>query len=210
MHNTYIVPVELSWHLGTSGVLVKAGLGIWAPDGTVTGANGLGNVGSPFWTFQPEVIISYLKDGWNLSAALYEEFNTKNSVDGYQTGNIFHADFTATKTFGKWTIGPVAYYVGQVSDDKCSIGCTVALGTLTNAQRYDVWAAGGLVAYNFGVASLQVWATQEISAKAWNNAAPTTIGFDPSLISRGSTVFATLSYRLWGPEEPTSPKLFHK
>ena len=38
------------------------------------------------------------------------------SID-YTTGDIFHADFTATKTFGKWTLGPVAYYVGQVSND---------------------------------------------------------------------------------------------
>jgi hypothetical protein len=73
VHNTYIVPVELSWKLGTSGFAVKTGLGIWTPDGTIQGPTGFNNVGNPYWTFQPELILSYLGGGWNLSAALYEE-----------------------------------------------------------------------------------------------------------------------------------------
>ncbi len=117
MFNTYLVPVELSWKLGTSGFAFKTGLGIYVPDGTKTGFNGLGNSGSPYYTFQPEAIFSYLANGWNLSAAIYEEFNTANSVTHYTSGDILHADFTATKTIGKWTIGPVAYYWGQVSSE---------------------------------------------------------------------------------------------
>ena len=54
---------------------------------------------------------------------MYVEFNTANTVTHYTSGDIFHADFTATKTIGKWTIGPVAYYVGQVTDDKCPTSC---------------------------------------------------------------------------------------
>jgi hypothetical protein len=216
VHNTYFVPVELSWKLGTSGFAVKTGLGIGAPDGTQTGPTGLGNVGNPWWTFQPELILSYLGNGWNLSAAIYDEINTANSKDNYTTGDIFHVDFTATKTIGKWTFGPVGYYVAQVTDDKCPVGtCTLfnPLGTLTNASRYQLLALGGLVEYNFGPASLSVWATQEVYSKATNNAASASVftgGNDFSLITRGMTVFATLSYRLWAPEEPTKPVLIHK
>jgi hypothetical protein len=217
MHNTNIVPVELSWKLGTSGFAVKTGLGIYVPDGTITGATGLGNVGNPWWTFQPEVIVSYLANGWNLTAAVYEEINTKNSIDGYQTGDILHADFTATHTFGKWTIGPVASYVGQVTSDSCGVGCTLPgpFGPGSNAtqlqtQKYSVWSVGGLVEYNFGPASLSVWATTEVSAKSSNpvNSAPFLSG-DPSTVAAGTTVFATLSYRLWAPEAPVQP-VFHK
>jgi hypothetical protein len=209
MHNTYIAPVELSWKLGTSGFVVKTGLGIYVPDGSIQGPTGLNNVGNPWWTFQPELIFSYLAGGYNLSAAFYEEFNTKNSRDNYTTGDIFHADFTATKTFGKWTIGPVAYYVAQVSNDSCpAFTCTVAGGTLGNAQRFHIWAVGGLVEYNFGPASLSVWATQEVSASAKNAAVP--LAADLSTITQGATVFATLSYRLWAPEEPAKPAMFHK
>ncbi|WP_374546259.1 transporter [Rhodoblastus sp.] len=56
--------------------------------------------------------ISYQKDGWNLTANIFEEFNAANTITGYTTGDILHAEFLATKTIGKWTLGPVAYYGG--------------------------------------------------------------------------------------------------
>src|ERR1700761_16445 len=211
MHNTYFVPVELAWKFGTSGFNVKTGLGIGAPDGTITGPTGLGNQGNPWWTFQPELILSYLKDGWNLSAALYYEVNTANTIDNYTTGNIFHVDFTATKTIGKWTVGPVAYYVGQVTDDKCPVGICTAFnpaGINGNAQRFNIWAVGGLIEYNFGPATASVWATQEVLANAKNAAVP--VAADASLITQGMTVFFTLSYRLWAPEAPPAAPMFHK
>jgi hypothetical protein len=206
MTNLYIAPVELSWKLADTGFQVKAGLGMFVPSGTITGVAGTGNVGAPYWTFQPELIVSYLKDGWNLSAALYEEFNTANSITGYKTGNILHADFTATKTIGNWTLGPVAYYVGQVSDDKSSAYYNYLI---QNANRYNIWAVGGLVGYNFGPASLTVWATQEVSAHASGASAG---GVDVAGITKGFTALATVSYRLWAPEETSTPKrpLFHK
>ena len=214
VHNTYIVPVELSWKLGTSGFAVKTGLGIYTPDGTIQGPTGFNNVGNPYWTFQPELILSYLGGGWNLSAALYEEFNTANSRDNYTQGDVFHVDFTATKTIGKWTFGPVGYYAAQVTDDKCPIGvCTTFYGPnalLGNTQRWQLLALGGLVEYNFGPASLSVWATQEVWSKASNAAEFAATGADTSLITQGMTVFATLSYRLWAPEEPAKAPMFHK
>jgi hypothetical protein len=225
VHNTYIVPVELSWKLADSGFAIKTGLGIFVPDGTqhafirgftgsaVPAPAGAGYpfIGDPYWTFQPELIVSYLKDGWNLSAAIYDEINTRNTATQYTTGNILHADFTATKTIGKWTFGPVAYYYGQISDDSCSaLTCGYLTGTLLQPQRFNIWAVGGLVGYNFGPAALSVWATQEVSAKASNPAAVAALGQDFSLVHQGTTVFATLSYRLWGPEEAPKPAIYHK
>jgi len=213
MFDTLLIPVELSWKLWNSGFQFKTGLGIYVPDGTKTGVLGTGNVGQPWYTFQPEAIISYLKDGWNLTAAVYEEFNTANSVSHYTSGDVLHADFTATKTIGKWTIGPVASYWGQVTGDSCPVACIAAYGTnqaLVNAARSSVWAVGGLVAYDFGPATFQVWATQQVSAKA-SNAAAIAAGLpDGSVTDGGTTVFATLSYRIWAPEAPVQPAMFHK
>jgi hypothetical protein len=217
MHNSFITPIELSWKLWNSGFQFKTGLGIYTPDGTVTGPTGLGNQGAPYWTFQPEAILSYLKDGWNLSAAVYAEFNTANTTTGFTSGDILHADFTVTKTIGKWTFGPVAYYEGQVSNDSCSSATCqgiygvgpASVAALTN-NRFNVWAVGGLVAYDFGPAALSVWATQEVSAKASNAAALALTGADPSTVTQGMTVFATLSYRIWGPEEPVKTSMYHK
>lgn len=212
--NTYLVPVELSWtKIGGTGFGVKTGLGIYVPTGTIQGPAGLGNVGSPYVTFQPELALSYLGRGWNLTAFLYEEINTANSRTNYTTGDIFHADFTATYTIGKWSFGPVAYYAAQVTDDKCPIGiCTIFHpgGTLANTQRYQQFAIGGLVEYNFGPASFSVWATQDVVAKASNSAAVAAGLPDQSLISRGMTVFATLSYALWNPPAPPAAPMFHK
>jgi hypothetical protein len=223
MHNTAFI-AEDSWKLGASGFAVKTGLTVYVPDGTRNGIgptspviiNGLGGIGDPFWTFQPELILSYLKDGWNLSAAIYAEFNTANTVTQYTSGDILHADFTATKTIGKWTFGPVAYYWGQVSNDQCGTSCVAAYGGanpitagLGNYQRSNVWAVGALVGYDFGPAALSVWATQEVSAKV-SNPTQTAAGIpDGSLTGQGSTVFATLSYRLWAPEAPVAP-MYHK
>jgi Putative MetA-pathway of phenol degradation len=170
----------------------------------------LGNVANPYYTFQPELIFSYLKDGWNLSAALSEEINTQNSVTHYTTGNLLHADFTATKTIGKWTFGPVAYYVGQVTNDSCPIACAALGGsTLAHVQNYSILGVGGLVGYDFGPASLSVWATREVSAKA-SNAAAAALGADVSLTTQGTTVNATLSYRIWAPDEPAKPAMYRK
>lgn len=206
IHNTFIVPVELSWKLGDSGFNVQTGLGIYTPNGSISGPSGLNNVGNPWWTFQPSLKFSYLKDGWNLTANLYEEFNTKNTYTNYISGNVFHADFTFTKTIDKWTFGPVAYYAGQVSNDKSS----AFYGGAINVNRYNIWAAGGLFAYNFGPAALTVWALNELSSNA--SGGTPAAGIDTASITKGWNVFASLSYRLWAPDEPAQPKrpMFHK
>jgi hypothetical protein len=205
-HNTFIAPIELSWKLGDSGFFVKAGLGMYVPDGTVTGVNGLGNVGNPWWTFQPSLAVSYLKDGWNLTANIFEEINTRNTITGYTSGNVLHAEFTATKTFGRWSIGPVAYYAGQVTDDTSSS----FYGGAINVNRYDIWAAGALVSYNFGPATLNVWGLQELSSHA--SGGTPVAGLDTATITKGFSVFASLSYRLWAPDETPAPSIprFHK
>ncbi|QDF37491.1 transporter [Bradyrhizobium symbiodeficiens] len=206
VHNTYVVPVELSWKLGDSGFFIKTGLGIYAPTGTITGVNGLGNIGNPWWTFQPEFVVSYLKDGWNLTANFYTEFNTRNTITQYKSGDVFHADFTGTKTVGKWTVGPVAYYVGQVSDDRSSAFYANAI----NVNRYNIWAAGVLVGYDFGPIALNVWALNEVFANA--SGGTPVAGVDSAAITKGFSVFANLSFRLWAPDQPTAPKapLYHK
>jgi hypothetical protein len=193
--NTFIAPVELSWKLGDSGFYAKTGLGIYAPTGTVTGVNGLGNIGNAWWSFLPEFVVSYIKDGWSLTANIYGEINTASTVTNYQSGDILHAEFTATKTIGKWTFGPVAYYVGQVSDDKSS----AFYHGLVNVNRYNKWAAGASLAYNFGPAQLTVWATDDVFADVSGGTLP-----PGPIITKGFTAFAQLSYRLWAPEAPVA------
>jgi hypothetical protein len=196
LKNTYVVPVELSWKFGDSGFFVKTGLGVHTPDGAISGTNGLASIGNPWWTFQPELLVSYLKDGWNFTALVSREFNTKNTYTGYQSGDVLHAEFAATKQLGKWTLGPVAYYAGQVGNDTSS----TFYNQVVNSNRFNIWALGGLVGYDFGTAALKVWGFQEVSADA--SGGTPLLGTDRASVTKGFKVFANLSYRLWAPEEP--------
>jgi hypothetical protein len=213
--NTYIVPIELSWtKIGGTDFAVKTGLGMYVPTGTISGPAGLNNVGSPYWTFQPELALSWLGGGWNLTAFSYVEVNTENTRTGYTSAPIYHVDWTATYTLGKWTFGPVGYWYAQLSDDKCPIGiCTATFGLdslATHTQRFSVAAIGGMLGYNFGPASASVWVTQDVYAKASNSLAAPAGLVDGSVIPRGLTVFGTLSYALWNPPAPAAPPMFHK
>jgi len=202
MDDPYIVPVELSWKFGDSGFAVKTGLGIYVPMGNLSGVHGCclaDNVGRAWWTFQPELILSYLKDGWNISAFLYYEFSTENMKDGFQNGDIFHVDWNILKTIGKWTIGPVGYYVAQVTHDKPGFD-NIAAG-FGDQGLWSRVAIGGLVGYDFGAVSVSVWGADEI----WQHASggtPNILGQDTASSWKGWTIFMNLSYRLWAPEEP--------
>ena len=194
LHNTFVSPIQLTWKLGDFGITTD--LGIYVPDGSIQGAAGTGGQGSPFWTFQPEFRIGYYKDGWAFTSNTFVEINTQNTVTNYTTGDILHEELTFTKTFGKWTVGPVAYYVGQVTNDTNK---GAFYGGAING-KFDIWAVGGLINYNFGPASLTVWAADEVSAHTNGGTVPA-----GNVITKGWTAFATLSYQIWSPAAP--PKL---
>ncbi len=205
LHNTLIIPAELSWKLGDTGLFVKSGLGMYAPDGSISGPAGLSGAGHPWWTFVPSLTVSYLKEGWNVTSSFYLEMNTKNTVTDYQSGDIFHAEFAATKRLGKWTVGPVGYYYGQISDDHSSAFYRNAI----NVDRYNVWAVGGLAGYDFGPVAVNVWALNDVHADS-SGSLPVA---NRDTVTKGFNVFASMSFRLWAPDDgqlPNAPKLIRK
>jgi len=170
------------------------------PTGDTPGLAGLGSVGNPWWIYQPSLFVSYLKGGWNITAAFSDEINTKNELTQYRSGQVLHAEFGATKQLGKWTVGPLAYYVGQITDDKSS----AFYGGAINTNRYNAWAAGGLVGYDFGAAVLKVSGFQEFRVDA--SGGTPRAGRDSATFTQGWKVFANLSFRLWAPDAPTQEK----
>jgi hypothetical protein len=187
LHNTVISPAQLSWQLGNTGVFVKTGLAVVVPDGTITGPTGLGNIGNPWWIIQPDLSVSYLRFGWHLTANFSMEFNTANTYTGYRTGDILHADFTGTKSFGQWSIGPVVSYGGQVSNDTSSAYYHDTIST----DRYNLLAVGGLVSYNFGRVVLSLWGTKDVLATATGGGT----GTDTATITKGYRVFANVGFK---------------
>ncbi|MBY0380378.1 MAG: transporter [Xanthobacteraceae bacterium] len=198
LHNTLFVN-QLAWNLG-EGFFLKTALLTWAPTGTQVGLSGLGSVGNPWWTFQPAVLFSYLKNGWNLTANISDEISTENTLTKYRTGDIFHVDITATKTIDKWTVGPVAYYAGQITNDKSSAFYNYRI----NVNRYDQVAVGGLVGYNFGPARVDFWALQEVYARA-EGVTPQT-----GTVTRGFTGVVALSFPFNQQAPTAAPSVFYR
>ena len=187
LHNTVISPAQLSWQLGNTGLYVKTGLAVVVPDGTITGAAGLSNIGNPWWIIQPSLSVSYLRFGWHVTANFSTEFNTANTYTGYRTGDILHADLAATKSFGQWSVGPVLTYVGQISNDTSSAFYHNTIVT----DRYNLLAVGGQVSYNFGRVVLGLSATKDVLASATGGNVPT----DAATITKGYHVYANVGFK---------------
>src|SRR5215467_8528472 len=176
--NDTLFKADAAWKFGD--IHVKLALGAWVPDGTQQQNDGLGNVGLPFFTIQPEFALSWEPQNWlwggnwNFTAYTYWEISTENRVTGYQNAPIFHADFTATGTWGKWTIGPVADFFTQVGHDTSSpfyaVGnpnafCAGPVGfECLFPQDLWRWAVGGLIQYNFGPVTIQFWGTDIVAS----------------------------------------------
>jgi hypothetical protein len=217
--NDTLFKADAAWKFGDWHV--KLALGAWAPTGTQQGPAGLNNVGLPFWTIQPEFVLSWEPDTWNFTAYTYWEIDTENSVTHYQNAPIFHADFTATKTFGKWTVGPVADFFTQVGHDTSSpfYANTAINGTCAGPIGFEClapqdisrWALGGLLQYNFGPVTLQFWATDTVYSHA-SGSSVLASGLDPSVGANQVTVWFQASYALWSPPEqapaPKSPLIY--
>ena len=95
--------------------------------------------------------ITYNGDGLNLTGNfLYGTFFDTRSASGTFYPDFLNLDLTATKHFGKWEIGPVAF------------GSTDLPTNNRSYARQGQFAVGGLVGYNFGPVNLQAYVTRDV------------------------------------------------
>lgn len=95
--------------------------------------------------------LTYNGDGWNLTGnLLYGTFFETRSATGAYYPDFLNLDLTATKHFGKWEIGPVAF------------GSTDLPTNNPSYARQGQVAVGGLVGYNFGPVNLQAYVTRDV------------------------------------------------
>ena len=186
MHNTVLNPLTLSWNIGT-GWFLSTGFVFYAPDGSR-----YDNSPNPdYWTYEFNGAISYLADGWNLTAHFVYDWNTASEGHtgafaktqfaplgiGYRSGDQAFLDVTATKRFGKWEIGPVAYLKWQTTSDhpggdvSCATMATLTASLLGCGQATQ-YAVGGLIGYDWGPVALKVMATDSVYTRdyfqGWN------------------------------------------
>jgi len=171
---------DLSWKLPCN-FFVKTGLAIGFDDAWSTDRNsiasinipGIGKVsgglnnaisktdggvyawtGQADWQIVPTLGISWLYQGWNVSAGLGYVFYTKDTATDYQSADQFFGDYTISYTCGKWTLGLIGESTAQVGKDKANFGTGYQSQDGTQAENYGI---GPLIGYNFGPCSVNFW-----------------------------------------------------
>jgi len=125
------------------------------------------------WFFTPNVGISWLHAGWNLSADFWYTWSMKATDADIQSGGMFQADYTATYTCGKWTFGVGATQNLQVDQDKGVFlnGAGVPVyGSIAHSIETK-YAVGPILGYNFGPCSLMLvynWGVDQQNCVAGN------------------------------------------
>jgi hypothetical protein len=105
-------------------------------------------------SFSHRVAASYTGNSLNLTAnLLYGIFIDPISPQGTVYPDYLNLDLTATKKFGKWEIGPVAF------------ASTDLPTRFPGYRRQSQIAVGGLVGYNFGPVNLQAYVTQDVAER---------------------------------------------
>ncbi len=100
--------------------------------------------------------VSYTGQGYNLTAnLLYGTFLSARSPFGVLYPDYLNLDLTATKKFGKWEIGPVAF------------GSLDLPVNVPGYRRQGQFAVGALVGYNFGPVNLQAYVTRDVVERAY-------------------------------------------
>lgn len=153
--NTYIAPIVLSWML-KPGLFLSAGAGVYLP-------NGADKIRSDFWGYGPQMAMSYLNDGWDLTIHAVYDVNAISEKSDYRTGDRLYLDVTATKIWNGWELGPVAHIVDQTTGD-ANYGTYYgpAKPTFGREQRL---ALGALLGRNIGNISVKLIATNEVYAR---------------------------------------------
>ncbi|WP_245239900.1 transporter [Methylobacterium variabile] len=95
--------------------------------------------------------LSYVGNDWNLTAHLfYGHFLGDRPPPGAVYPDYMNLDLTATRNFGKWQIGAVAF------------GSTDLPTGVASYRPQGQIAVGGLIGYNFGPVNLQAFVTRDV------------------------------------------------
>lgn len=99
------------------------------------------------------VAFSYTGNGFNLTANFLQgSFLDRRSPVGVYYPDYLNLDLTATKKFGKWQVGPVAFGSTDLTSDG-------------RYRRQAQFAVGGLVGYDFGRFNLQGYVTRDVAQR---------------------------------------------
>ncbi len=192
VHNTNITN-SLGFRV-TDNLFAKIHLSVFIPDGTIRGANDLGNIGFPFFGFIPRLTTTYSMGRFTFNNNIDGEFTTANRLTGYQNGNVLRETASVTATFGRLTLGPAVEYIGQITGDKSTAFYKYAI----NTNRYNQLALGGIVGYDFGPVAVAVYGLNQVTANASGGTPRFPGGPDSATTTGGYSVIAQISFKFPG------------
>ncbi len=137
-----IDPFILAWHL--EHLHFVAAMDIYMPTGSYD-KDRLANIGRNYWTFEPIFAFTYLsKSGFEVSAKLMYDFNTKNEDTDYKSGQEFHFDYTLGMKLKEISFGVGGYFYQQVTKDEIN-GQTIE----PNGNKGRAFAVGPQIKYDY-------------------------------------------------------------
>ncbi len=171
--NPKFQPLDLAWSLG-NGWHAQAAVGFYAPISSYA-KNDTIKIGADFWTLEPSVGLTYMKDDWHLSLHGVYNTNTENHSTRYRSGDQVFVNATLTrKIFDTWSVGPVGYYQQQITDDKNDGMAYGPTKPLFGTQKQV--ALGALISHQFGPVNATLFYTNDVvaegttkSSKIWLN-----------------------------------------
>lgn len=171
-YDTLVIPGILSWSL-PHDFHVATQLGVWVPDGSRDDRLAVEN-SNRYWAVEPGLGLSWLHDGWAANLLLTYDINFEKNADGsvthagnpggtYRSGDQFIAEYSFSKTIGKWTVGFGGYALKQVEGDEATKADGTPFGIRNGAA--SKYAIGPLAGYNFGPVIVQAYYNENISTK---------------------------------------------
>lgn len=161
--STSLIPAILSWDL-SNGFHLGSGIAIVFRNGHhsyVQNADGSystnsKNLANRYYTFQPNVALSYFKGDWAFTMNNILDINFENSKTDYKSGKTYYLDLTATKRIDAWTVGAIGNLTLQLSDDKVNGKVISASYGPTGRQissegrKVEHIMFGPIIGYDFG------------------------------------------------------------
>ena len=179
-----IIGANVSWNYHP--FFFKVGLGVYLPDG-----DWQSGIANNYATFEPDFAVSWLSEGWNLTAHAIFDFQLEDTHAHYQSGDLFFLDLTAGKSFGKWSTGIGGNYTQQLQNDKLTSSTACAAlgqggsscvvpaipGLRTSGNQLQKILVGPYLGYNFGPAEINAKVLAGVHAENGFNATFYHVGF---------------------------------
>jgi hypothetical protein len=141
-------------------------------------------VSANYWVAREGLNLAYSHDGWKAAINMNYQFQT-NNLSTHLPGANDNVDFdmTLTKTLGKWEVGAVGFGTSDVNQR-------------ASAVQTSQLALGGLVGYDFGPMSAQVFLTHDVYQK--------------NLGGHETRGWLRIVVPLWSPPAPQAPMVTAK